>query len=232
MNPEQIENAKRIDAALIAIGLSNIYLRAGILAVVSKETGFKLVTEISYRNTPNDRIIQVFGAARFKGYDITILKKNDENFFNVVYSRPDLGNLPNEGYKFRGRGFNGITGRANYASIGKKIGYDLINNPDLLNEVPVAALALAQYFRDSVVIGQSIKQKVGNVIKNLFSLRFSVERTADIKDIQTGARLAHQCNMGWKKTPDQDPTGGYAITQKNAPKFLEWLQTGKGIEMI
>lgn len=43
----------------------------------------------------------------------------------------NLGNtLKGDGYKFRGRGFVQLTGRTNYAKAGKKIGVDLLANPD------------------------------------------------------------------------------------------------------
>ena len=214
MNPEQLRNLAKIDAALVEVKLTNRFLRAGILAVVSKETGFKLVAENSYRNTPKERIRQVFGAARFAGYDIDILKKNDVDFFNVVYYRSDLGNGPTDGYKYRGRGFNGITGRANYANVGKSIGVDLINNPDLLNDVDVAAKALAYFFLDSIKVGQRL---------GLFFLRYGVVTTGQISSIEKGATIAHQANMGWKKTPKDDPTGAYKITLQNAPSYLELI---------
>lgn len=54
--------------------------------------------------------------------------------------RKDLGNVnPGDGYKYRGRGFIQLTGRANYAAAGKYLGIDLVNNPDLASDPDVAA---------------------------------------------------------------------------------------------
>lgn len=51
-----------------------------------------------------------------------------------------LGNTqPGDGYLFRGRGYVQITGRANYAKAGAKLGLDLIADPDAALRQSVAA---------------------------------------------------------------------------------------------
>ena len=47
-----------------------------------------------------------------------------------------LGNARNEGYRYRGRGFVQLTGKENYQVIGKRLGLDLVNNPDLILKDP------------------------------------------------------------------------------------------------
>ncbi len=43
-----------------------------------------------------------------------------------------LGNTkPGDGYAYRGRGYVQLTGRANYAAAGRKLGIDLVGKPDL-----------------------------------------------------------------------------------------------------
>lgn len=213
LNQTQLNNAKLIDAELIAIGLTNKFLRAGILAVVGKESRFMPVHETSYSTTSNARIRQVFGLRTLNESQLTQLKSSDEAFFNVVYARKDLGNTqPGDGWKYRGRGFNQLTGRANYTNEGKAIGIDLVNNPDLLDTPQVAAKALAHFFRSQLLIGQS-----GS---NLFKERYNISTTKEIATIEAGATIAHQCNMGWGKTPAQDPTGGYQVVLASAPTFL------------
>lgn len=47
--------------------------------------------------------------------------------------RRDLGNIyPGDGERYKGRGIFQVTGRHNYETVGKKMGLDLINNPELL----------------------------------------------------------------------------------------------------
>jgi putative chitinase len=63
--------------------------------------------------------------------------------------RKDLGNLQiGDGFRYRGRGLIQITGRSNYDEMGRKMGLDLINKPELLCEPNWAALS-ATVFWDS-----------------------------------------------------------------------------------
>lgn len=63
--------------------------------------------------------------------------------------RKDLGNThPGDGRKYKGRGIFQVTGRYNYEVFGKKMGLDLINNPQLLLD-PRNAVLSALYFWQS-----------------------------------------------------------------------------------
>lgn len=53
-----------------------------------------------------------------------------------------------DGWRYRGRGLLHITGRANYATVGRELGLDLIDRPELLEMPTFAALAGAWYWRE------------------------------------------------------------------------------------
>lgn len=54
--------------------------------------------------------------------------------------RVDLGNThPGDGYLYRGRGLLQVTGRANYARVGRALGIDLERSPDLLSAPGLAS---------------------------------------------------------------------------------------------
>jgi putative chitinase len=61
--------------------------------------------------------------------------RQPQKIANKVYAnRMDNGSeASGDGYKFRGRGYIQLTGRANYTLFGKAIGEDIANNPDLVS---------------------------------------------------------------------------------------------------
>lgn len=135
-------------AAMDHQGITDPELRAGIAAIAMGESELEPRTEMSYRGTSNARLRQVFGR-RLEGMlesELAALKQDDERFFERVYgagSGTSLGNTrPGDGYRYRGRGFFQLTGRANYQRIGDLIGVDLVGNPELAND-PATAAAIA-----------------------------------------------------------------------------------------
>jgi len=63
-------------------------------------------------------------------------------------NRKDLGNTqPGDGRRYKGRGIFQTTGRYNYDAAGKKMGLDLINNPQLLLEPRNAVLSALYYWQ-------------------------------------------------------------------------------------
>ena len=145
LNATQRATAIELYNALIRYNFTDQQAR-GVLGIVSKESGFIPRREGSYRNTSAKRIKSVFGA-RFKGWtdaQIDALKVDDNKFYSYIYQNI-IGNgdkNTGDGYKFRGRGLNQLTGRANYeyyqkfyVKNGSKGGViDIVNNPDSVNQ--------------------------------------------------------------------------------------------------
>mgnify|MGYP003109370313 CR=1 FL=1 len=157
--------AKNIDKIIAAgkkRGITNPNTLVGILSIVGKESGFVPKSENSYANTSNSRIREVFGNARvgkdkYSDAELSRIKKDPATFWEAVYGyktymgRRNLGNNePGDGGKYRGRGYNQLTGKANYKTTGADIGRDLVNNPDLVNNVEVAAEVLFSYLKRTV----------------------------------------------------------------------------------
>lgn len=82
-----------------------------------------------------------------------IKEYGSSDYFFMMYdiegTRPHvakrLGNLePGDGVRFPGRGFVQLTGRRNYTMWSKKLGIDLVNNPDLAMNPTIACKILVE----------------------------------------------------------------------------------------
>lgn len=224
ISPEKKNTISLIINACKEKGITNPITQAAICAIISKESDFTLKSESSYANTPASRIRSIFGK-RFNGYtdsQIDTIKQNEKDFFSIVYG-DSYGNGPpptRDGWKFRGRGFNQLTFRDNYRSIGKSIGYDLEGNPELMERLDVAAKALVQYYisvfskMSSSLLSQYGVSKQGD----------SIVTMNDIKDIASAVRVFYQATAGAGKTKDGMPIGLYlekgAIRQGDGDIFF------------
>ena len=82
--------------------------------------------------------------------------------------RADLGNThPGDGHKYMGRGAFQLTGRANYARYGQRLGVDLVGNPQLAAD-PKTSLAIALlYWRDHGCNALADKNDIVGVTKKI-----------------------------------------------------------------
>lgn len=113
-----LELSNKYKTLLIKNGINTALRLSHFFAQVSHESGeFKYLTELG-----------------------------GKSYFDKYEGRKDLGNTQKgDGYKFRGRGYIQVTGRANYAEISKDLGIDFLNNPDLLSQ-EVNAIVSALWF--------------------------------------------------------------------------------------
>lgn len=130
-------------------GIKDPYTQIGILSVIAKESGFEAQGELGYSKTSNSDIRRIFGkrVSKYSDSELDKLKSNPKKFFSKVYANI-IGNgneASGDGYKYRGRGFNQLTGKGNYRKYGSLAGVDLVGNPDLLNDDNVAAKVALQF---------------------------------------------------------------------------------------
>lgn len=150
-----------IIAQLNRQGITDPRAIANILGMVQGESGFKPQNELSLAGTSTKRIREeVFkgnkGIANLSDAQIEQMKKGDSSaLYNVAYDDANRGprnklgnNEPGDGFKYRGRGFHGLTGKSNYAAASQAIFGDdrLVKNPDLANDPGVAGMAAAWFY--------------------------------------------------------------------------------------
>ena len=127
--------------------ITNNLRLAHFLAQCSHESGgFKAVSE--NLNYSADGLKKIF-PKYFPGNLAESYARNPEKIASKVYGGR-MGNgdeSTKEGFKFRGRGYIQLTGKANYTNFAKFIGEDTVANPDLVaTKYPLAS---AGFFFDS-----------------------------------------------------------------------------------
>lgn len=111
--------AAPLTAAMAEFGIDTPQRQASFLAQVAHESGQLRFTRELWGPTPAQRAYE---------------------------GRVDLGNtFPGDGFRYRGRGLIQITGRSNYRQCATMLGFDLLNNPELL-EGPTLASRSAAWF--------------------------------------------------------------------------------------
>ena len=117
--------------------------------VFVETAGFTTLEEnLNYRDP--ERLDFVFGAVKGIEDAKALIRLGPKAIANRVYAgRLGNGNeASGDGFRFRGSGYKQLTGRANFREIGKKIGMDLENNPDLVRE-PVTSARVAFAYWDA-----------------------------------------------------------------------------------
>lgn len=188
LTTQQKTNAKAIISALNSKGITNRFYGAALLGIVYKESGLVPRTEGGYGRTNIDRIRTVF-PTKTKGLtddQLTEIKLSDEKFFNLIYAGVAGNTQPGDGYKYRGRGYNQLTGRGNYQAASRHAGIDLVADPDKVNDPAVAAKVVVGYTLDTI---------------NPDRLReYNLASLNDIQDAATAVRIAMRQTGGWSKS--------------------------------
>ena len=216
--PASGDKGKNIQALIDAMkrhGITNPYSQRAILGVIGKESGFMPKNEVSYSGTSASRIKSIFKTklGGLSDAEVDRLKSNDQAFFNKVYGGR-YGNTEGEGYKYRGRGFNGITFKGVYqkmqglldkiGKLGRKV--DIVSNPDILNDIDVAAECAVLYFLDRAA-------------DPMMAQKYGVSDINGFKDQETALKAMVNANAGWGANVASDYLDSVAKAREQASKF-------------
>lgn len=140
-----------IVAGLSAVGVTNAYAQAAVLANVKKESDFKLTSE-NLNYTTTERLRKVFPSKTKTKTDDELKQylNNPEGLAEFVYGGKMKNDNPGDGFKYRGRGSIQLTGKQNYEYYGKLLKVDLLENPDLVLNPEINAKIVALYTKQTL----------------------------------------------------------------------------------
>ena len=130
-----------------------------ILGTAAHETGFfqRLEENLNYRSIPSLRKAGIDAINDLPIKQQRKLLNNPRAFANVAYRNLPGNTAPDDGYEYRGRGFVQLTGKANYKTMGDRLGIDLVKSPDLADDPEIAAKIYASWIKKSPVNGKGIE---------------------------------------------------------------------------
>lgn len=143
-NARKDELIKAMDAG----GITDPKSKAMLMANVDHESGgFKKNEE--NLNYSAKRLQEVFP----KYYSTPEAARADANNPEAIANKVYGGRMGNkdagDGFKYRGRGDIQLTGKSQYEDMGKKLGVDLVNNPDLAKDPKISAQIAVQHWKSS-----------------------------------------------------------------------------------
>jgi putative chitinase len=147
------EQVAGTNAILAGMAGQPIAFTAYALATAWHETGEDMQPNVENLNYSVKGLLATFSRSRISRADAEAIGRkegrpaNQRAIGNIIYGgawgRENLGNTePNDGFTYRGRGFEHVTGRRNYQRTGAALGIDLLANPDALLDLATAVRSL------------------------------------------------------------------------------------------
>jgi predicted chitinase/LysM repeat protein/GH24 family phage-related lysozyme (muramidase) len=196
-------------------GITNPYMKTALLGIILSEGGWKGVSE--NMNYSKERMPEVWSAFSKTGKRVSkgqgkynynelaaSLEHNPEKLSNYIYGNRlgNRGRNTTDGWTYRGRGLNQLTGRKSYKSLGETLGVDLLNNPELLNTDPdlqAHAAVLFMYNR--------IEKELPTLVKKYKGYRDKFGEYIDynnIDNLEDASFLLTSANAGFGNKPSEE----------------------------
>jgi predicted chitinase len=158
---QRLELIRAVVKGCRSMGFNNTNFIAAVCANIQKETGWTIRPEYDYGGTSAERLRKIFGKrlSQFNDQELYQLAFKNEEFYDYIYGykTKTLGKTfentqPGDGYKYRGRGFIGYTGKGLYRKASQAIFKNdlLVREPDRANEPEINGKFLAYYLSTTV----------------------------------------------------------------------------------
>jgi putative chitinase len=104
-------------------------------------------------------------ASKYNKKDVT----NPYESIGTLYEgRKNLGNIQSgDGPKYIGRGILQLTGRTNYTNMSKKIGIDLVDNPELACDPEISTKIACEYFKERGLLDLADKWNLDEITRRV-----------------------------------------------------------------
>lgn len=218
------ENAKELLQGLVRNGITNKFAQAAILAVSSKETG--LVPKNENLNYSKERLPEVWGVFSDTAKSVATgtgkyhfnslaasVEHNPEKIAAIVYGGKHGNNTTGDGFKYRGRAYNGVTFRNQYLLYGNKLGIDFVAQPDLINVLHNASDVAALYFLQTFIDN-----------KSLHLSRYGVDNVNGFRDLDTAVESIANANAGmYSSRTGNIYLEGLTRAKSYAPEFARFI---------
>lgn len=227
LNPTQKNNINIIIDNLKKVGITQPKAHAAILAVISKESNLIPISEDF--NYTAKRLTEVF-PSKFRTEQDTVgfvnpsTKRADSDVYqrklaNTLYGDRYGNKNPNDGWDYRGRGFNQLTFKGSYESQKNNSGVDIVSNPELLNNSESAAKVVAAFMKKGII---DLKSS-GKLLK------YGATGPNDFQDITNAVFAYYHVNSGTGKSVSKikesytGALGGMKRAQERAPALLDYI---------
>lgn len=246
-------NIERLIDESVKVGITNPKMIAGILSIVSKESGFVLKFENLYYSL--ERAYEVWPRLKnvdtSKAFNPTTKKADTESYrkelaklvYGKTYGNDGYTSKPGrsdhkilqkfvgpytdgyDGYRYRGGGYNQITFKSAYKKVKEASGIDVLTNPELIIKSPTSEQSCIAFFKRRIEGFPASKWKEwGATNGNSLSVSFS--------KISDAVFYAYHCNTGTGKSVAEvkalnspnHKLGGMQKAQARAPYLLEFVE--------
>jgi len=154
-----------LGAALAEFEIGTAIRTRHFMAQVMQETGGLRSLVESTRYTNAARLDALFRNVQGEEHARRLIAAGPEAIGNTIYANKNGngGVASGDGFRYRGRGFLQVTGRANYRSLGELLGQALEAQPDTLGEPVPAARAAAAYWKARHINAAADADDIGTV---------------------------------------------------------------------